>query len=154
MEEKYMIPMEKIKERKVEILKDINTATDSEKEIAERKEQEKKERKFLIQLIVVFCTWVFLIILLMRNEKIEPKKISTPPKPSNPSSKNAQQKANIPKTPTSSSKTPNQETKPPDANKENQPGKQPSSQTQPQHQTQQNPQEQAKEPDKNRKNYL
>ena len=69
MEEKSMMPMEEAKERKVEIVKDINSGTESEKEIALKKEQERQERKFLIQLIVVFCTWIFLIILLMRNEK-------------------------------------------------------------------------------------
>ena len=68
MEEKIMIPKEEIKARKVEILKDINSQSESEKEIFDKQEQEKKERKFLIQLIVVFLTWVFLIILLMRSD--------------------------------------------------------------------------------------
>ena len=47
MEENSMIPMEEVKETKEEIIKDINSATESEKEIAEKKEQERKERKFL-----------------------------------------------------------------------------------------------------------
>ena len=83
MEENSMIRMEEVKERKVEIVKDSNTATDSEKEIADKKEQERKERKFLIQLIAIFCTWVFLIILLMRNERrdmAKPKVPTTKPK--------------------------------------------------------------------------
>ena len=83
MEENSMIRMEEVKERKVEIVKDSNTATDSEKEIADKKEQERKERKFLIQLIAIFCTWIFLIILLMRNERrdmAKPKIPTTKPK--------------------------------------------------------------------------
>ena len=69
MEENSKIRLEEVKERKVEIVKDSNLATDSEKEMASKKEQERKERICLIQLIVIFCTWVFLIILLMRSER-------------------------------------------------------------------------------------
>ena len=57
MEEKNMIPIKQEKEKKVEIVKDINSVTDSEKELASQKEQERKERIFLIQLIVVFV-WI------------------------------------------------------------------------------------------------
>ena len=83
MEENSMIRMEEVKERKVEIVKDSNTATDSEKEIADKKEQERKERKFLIQLIAILCTWIFLIILFMRYERrgmAKPKVPTTKPK--------------------------------------------------------------------------
>ena len=82
MEENSMIRMEEVKERKVEVVKDVNSATESEKEIIDKKEQERKERICLIQLIVIFCTWVFLIILLMRNERIDKQKPKAPaPKP-------------------------------------------------------------------------
>ena len=125
MEEKSMIPVEEIKERKVEIVKDIHTPTiESEKEIAEKIKQKKEERKFLIQLIVIFCTWVFLIILLMRSERVTPKAPS-PPKPANPPSNNMQQKANIPNTPTPkpnptpSSKSLDHHNKPPNASPHN-----------------------------------
>ena len=81
-----MIPKEEIKERKVEIIKDVNSTTETEKEIADKKEQERKERKFLYQLIAIFITWVFLIILLMRNERKVPEKpkVITPPKVNHP----------------------------------------------------------------------
>ena len=74
MNEKDMIPIKQEKEKKVEIVKDINSATDSEKELDAQKEQERKERIFLIQLIVVFVVWVFLIIMVMKDEKLPPKK--------------------------------------------------------------------------------
>ena len=83
MEEKSMIPIKQEKEKKVEIVKDIN-ATDSEKELDAQKEQERKERIFLIQLIVVFVVWVFLIIMVMKDEKLPPKntpKTNTQAKP-------------------------------------------------------------------------
>ena len=79
MEEKNMIPIKQEKEKKVEIIKDLNSATDSEKELDSQKEQERKERIFLIQLIVVFVVWVFLIIMVMKDEKLPPKKVA--PKP-------------------------------------------------------------------------
>ena len=123
-----MIKMEEIKERKAEIIKDSNIATESEKELAEKKEQENKERKFLIQLIVVFCAWIFLIILILRNEKIVPNKILTPSKPANPPSKKGLQKVNTQKTPiatpTPSTKAQNPQNKFPKASTKNQPEKQ------------------------------
>ena len=114
MEENSMIRMEEVKERKVEVVKDVNSATDSEKEIADKKEQERKERKFLFQLIAIFCTWVFLIILLMRNERIDKQKPKAPaPQPkvantkpptaqtknANPAAKNAAPQAKATATP-------------------------------------------------------
>ena len=150
MEEKSMIKMEEVKQGKVEIIKDINAVTDSEKELAERKEQEKKERKFLIQLIIVFCTWVFLIILIMRNEKIVPNKVITHSKPVNPSSKNQPQKPNSQKTPTVTptppTKAPNPQNKFPKVSTQNQPGKQQIPQQQQPHQALPNPQGQVKKP--------
>ena len=82
MEENSKIQMEEVKQKEVEVVKDANSLTDSEKEIAEKKEQEKKERIFLFQLIAIFCTWIFLIGLLMRNER-KPQ-----PKPKLPNVKN------------------------------------------------------------------
>ena len=73
-----MIPIKQEKEKKVEIVKDINSVTDSEKELASQKEQERKERIFLIQLIVVFVVWVFLIIMVMKDEKLPPKNAPKP----------------------------------------------------------------------------
>ena len=86
MNEKDMIPIKQEKEKKVEIVKDINSATDSEKELDAQKEQERKER-------------IFLIIMVMRDEKLPPKK---PPvtKPNNPITQNA--KAQFQKTQTQS----------------------------------------------------
>ena len=82
MEENSIIKLEQAQERKVEIIKDINPVLETEKEIADKKEQERKERVFLIQLIVVFLTWIFLIYLLMRSEKKEQQKVKKAiPKP-------------------------------------------------------------------------
>ena len=78
MDEKNMIPIKEEKEKKVEIIKDLNSVTDSEKELDAQKEQERKERIFLIQLIVVFVVWVFLIIMVMKDEKLPPKKAPNP----------------------------------------------------------------------------
>ena len=78
MEEKNMIPIKQEKEKKVEIVKDLNSVTDSEKELVSQKEQERKERIFLIQLIVVFVVWVFLIIMVMKDEKLPPKNAPKP----------------------------------------------------------------------------
>ena len=122
MEENSMIRMEEVKERKVEIVKDSNTATDSEKEIADKKEQERKERKFLFQLIAIFCTWVFLIILLMRNERKEmqkPKVPTPPPKVTNP--KGTPDQSKTPVTPTKSAKPPHQADKPHSKDSNNKP---------------------------------
>ena len=128
MEEKSMMKMEEVKEGKVEIIKDINILTESEKELAEKKEQEKKERKFLIQLIIVFCTWIFLIILVLSNKKIVPTKEMSLSIPANLFSKKGQQKSNTQKTPkatlTPSTKAPNPQNKFPKASTQNQPGKQ------------------------------
>ena len=99
MNEKDMIPIKQEKEKKVEIVKDINSATDSEKELDAQKEQERKERIFLIQLIVVFVVWVFLIIMVMRDEKLPPKKPPTT-KANNPITQKA--KAQFQKTQTQS----------------------------------------------------
>ena len=44
MDEKNMIPIKQEKEKKVEIVKDVTSATDSEKELDSQKEQERKER--------------------------------------------------------------------------------------------------------------
>ena len=77
MDEKNMIPIKQEKEKKVEIVKDASAVTDSEKELDSQKEQERKERIFLIQLIVVFVVWVFLIIMVMKDEKLPPKKAPT-----------------------------------------------------------------------------
>ena len=87
MEDNTMIPMEVIKERKVEIIKDNNLQADSEKELEEKIKKEQEERKCLIQLIVVFVTWVFLIILLMRSERREIPKPKTSQKSSHKTSK-------------------------------------------------------------------
>ena len=78
MDEKNMIPIKEEKEKKVEIIKDLNSVTDSEKELDAQKEQERKERIFLIQLIVVFVVWVFLIIMVMKDERLPPKNAPKP----------------------------------------------------------------------------
>ena len=75
MEEKDMIPIKEEKGKKVEIIKDLNSITDSEKESQSQKEIRKKERIFLIQLIVVFLVWMFLLYLVMDKDKKPNKNI-------------------------------------------------------------------------------
>ena len=72
MEEKDMMPIKQEKDKKVVIIKDTNMISDTEKESQSQKEQTKKERIFLIQLIVVFLVWMFLLYLVMDKN---PKKI-------------------------------------------------------------------------------
>ena len=73
MEEKDMMPIKQEKDKKVVIIKDTNMISDTEKESQSQKEQTKKERIFLIQLIVVFLVWMFLLYLVMDKN---PKKIT------------------------------------------------------------------------------
>ena len=154
MEEKSMIPMEEVKERKVEIVKDINSAAESEKEIADKKEQERKERICLIQLITAFCTWVFLIILLMRYEKKEMQKKNTLSKPANSPSQKDQKKEKTPKSSTSahSTKTPDSKIEHPNGSggSENKPEKEKNQQ---QHEKEKR-HEKEKKHEHNTKNYL
>ena len=74
MEEKDMKPIKQEKEKKIEIIKHTNLITDSEKESQSENEERKKERIFLIQLIIVFLIWMFLIYLVMDKEKKPNKK--------------------------------------------------------------------------------
>ena len=67
-----MMPIKQEKDKKVVIIKDTNMISDTEKESQSQKEQTKKERIFLIQLIVVFLVWMFLLYLVMDKN---PKKI-------------------------------------------------------------------------------
>ena len=68
-----MMPIKQEKDKKVVIIKDTNMISDTEKESQSQKEQTKKERIFLIQLIVVFLVWMFLLYLVMDKN---PKKIN------------------------------------------------------------------------------
>ena len=68
-----MMPIKQEKDKKVVIIKDTNMISDTEKESQSQKEQTKKERIFLIQLIVVFLVWMFLLYLVMDKN---PKKIT------------------------------------------------------------------------------
>ncbi len=67
-----MMPIKQEKDKKVVIIKDTNMISDTEKESQSQKEQAKKERIFLNQLIVVFLVWMFLLYLVMDKN---PKKI-------------------------------------------------------------------------------
>ena len=62
-----MIPIKQEKEKKVEIVKDINSVTDSEKELASQKEQERKERIFLIQLMINNLITIFKLLINQSN---------------------------------------------------------------------------------------
>ena len=75
MEEKDMIPIKQTKRKKVEIIKEVNSITNTEKEPESQKEIRKKERIFLIQLIIVFLVWMFLLYLVMDKGKSPAKKI-------------------------------------------------------------------------------
>ena len=69
MEEKDMIKIKKEKKVKVETIIDSNSLPDTAKDSLSHKEQRRKERIFLIQLIIVFIVWMFLLYLVMEDPK-------------------------------------------------------------------------------------
>ena len=77
-EEKDMIPVKQENSKKVEI-KDSSILIEPEKEteLNSQKEQKRKDRLFLIELIIIFVVWIFLLYFVMENNKLPPKKIKT-----------------------------------------------------------------------------
>ena len=75
-EEKDMIPVKQENPKKVEI-KDssILIESDKETELKSQKEQQRKDRIFLIELIIIFVVWVILLYFVMEKNKLPPKNI-------------------------------------------------------------------------------
>ena len=127
MKEDSIIKIEQLKEKKVEIVKDINPATDPEREIIE-KEHRQNERKAYMQLIVIFASWIVLIILFGRNQNKplpKPKIVTPPPNTINSKALNTQPKANVPnktppQNPSPTQQGQNKQVKPPNVIPQNQ----------------------------------